>query len=217
MIRTEVVNLTVIKAVAFRQKLMAGGSGVTVLRYDVEQPGIASISKTSGKAIPADNTPADMYPAAVFNEAILLTAGMPYKKRGGVRLTKKEVREIAPEPAEEIPEEEVLIDSSEYQKLVDYYTDKNGKLSYELINRDLIRFAHSSKTVREMLEEGTSLKKVRTYIVCSKFRKVIGNSKLTEAEIMKMAELLDEVSPKSVFKTLDAELRKMSAEQKKKK
>ena len=217
MIRTEIVNLTVIKAVAFRQKLMAGGSGVTVLRYDMEQPGIASISKTSGKAIPADNTPADMYPAAVFNEAILLTAGMPYKKRGGVRLTKKEVREIAPEPAEEIPEEEVLIDSSEYQKLVDYYTDKNGKLSYDLINRDLIRFAHSSKTVREMLEEGTSLKKIRTYIVCSKFRKVIGNSKLTETEIMKMAELLDEVSPKSVFKTLDAELRKMSAEQKKKK
>ena len=48
MIRTEIVELTTIKAIAFRQKLMAGGAGVTVLRYDYDQPGIASISKTSG-------------------------------------------------------------------------------------------------------------------------------------------------------------------------
>ena len=56
MVRTETVNLTVIEAVAFRQKLNAGGSGITILRYDIDQPGIASISKTSGEAIPTDNT-----------------------------------------------------------------------------------------------------------------------------------------------------------------
>lgn len=215
MIRTDIVKLTVIKAVAFRQKLMAGGAGVTVLRYDTAQPGIASISKTSGQAIPTANTPADKYPPEVFNEAIRLTFGMPYKKRGNVKLTKETVEEVAPEPAEEVTEEEVVIDSREYQKLVDYYTDKNGKLSYELLNKDLIKFAHASKTVRGMLEEGESVKKIRTYIVCSKFRSVIGNRKLTEAQVLKMAELLDEVSPKSVFKTLDAELRKMSAGKKK--
>ena len=88
MIRTDTVDLTVIKAVAFRQKLMSGGSGITILRYDMDQPGIASISKTSGEPIPTDNTPADVYPAEAFREAIKLTAGMPYKKRGGVRLTK---------------------------------------------------------------------------------------------------------------------------------
>ena len=215
MIRTDIVKLTVIAAVAFRQKLMAGGAGVTVLRYDTAQPGIASISKTSGQAIPAANTPADKYPPEVFNEAIRLTFGMPYKKRGNVKLTKETVEEVAPEPAEEVTEEEVVIDSREYQKLVDYYTDKNGKLSYELLNKDLIKFAHASKTVRGMLDEGESVKKIRTYIVCSKFRSVIGNRKLTEAQVLKMAELLDEVSPKSVFKTLDAELRKMSAGKKK--
>jgi len=215
MIRTDIVKLTVIEAVAFRQKLMAGGAGVTVLRYDTAQPGIASISKTSGQAIPAANTPADKYPPEVFNEAIRLTFGMPYKKRGNVKLTKETVEEVAPEPAEEVTEEEVVIDSREYQKLVDYYTDKNGKLSYELLNKDLIKFAHASKTVRGMLDEGESVKKIRTYIVCSKFRSVIGNRKLTEAQVLKMAELLDEVSPKSIFKTLDAELRKMSAGKKK--
>ena len=34
-----------------------------------------------------------------------------------------------------------VIDSAEYQKIVDQYTDKNGKLSYELLNRDLIKAA----------------------------------------------------------------------------
>ena len=96
------------------------------------------------------------------------------------------------------------------------YTDKNGKLSYELLNRDLIRFAHSSKIVRAMLDEGATVKKLRTYIVSSKFRTVIGNKKLTEAQIMKMADLLDEVSPKSVFKSLNGELRKLSAANKQK-
>lgn len=216
MVRTDVVNLTVIEAVAFRQKLTAGGSGVTILRYDVDQPGIASISKTSGDAIPSANTSTELYPLEAFKEAIALTSGMPYKKRGSVRLEKKAVKEVAPEESEEVLEEEVFIDSSEYQKLVDQYTDKNGKLSYELLNRDLIRFAHASKIVRSMLEDGAPLKKTRTYIVCSKFRTVIGNKKLTEAQILKMAELLDEVSPKSVFKTLDVELRKQSAAKKQK-
>ena len=216
MIRTEIVELTLIKAVAFRQKLMAGGAGVTVLRYDYDQPGIASISKTSGEAIPAANTPLEQYPQEVFNEAIRLTYGMPYKKRGSVRLNKKAVEEVAPEPVEEEPEEEVVIDSKDYQKLVEHYTDKNGKLSYELINKDLIKFAHSSKTVRGMIEEGESVKKIRTYVVSSKFRSVTGNKKLTDAQAMKMGELLDEVSPKSLFKPLDSELRKMIGEQKKK-
>lgn len=216
MIRTEIVNLTVIEAVAFRQKLTAGGSGVTILRHDIDQPGIASISKTSGEAIPSANTPTDLYPQEAFKEAIQLTAGMPYKKRGGVRLEKKKVKEVAPETSQEVPEEEVLIDSSEYKKLVDQYSDKNGKLSYELLNRDLIRFAHSSKTVRTMLGEGAAVKKLRTYIVSSKFRSVIGNNKLTEAQVMKMADLLDEVSPKSVFKSLNGELRRLSAANKQK-
>lgn len=216
MIRTDTVNLTVITAIAFRQKLSAGGAGVTILRYDSKQPGFASISKTSGDPIPSANTPGDLFPIEAFKEAIVLTAGMPYSKRGSVRLEKKAVVEAAPEPAEETTADDPVIDSAEYQKIVTAYTDKSGKLSYELLNKDLIRFAHTSKTVRSMIEEGTSAKKVRTYIITTKFRNVTGNKKLTEDQAMKMAELLDEVSPKSVFKQLDAELRKMSAANKRK-
>ena len=216
MIRTDTVELTSVQAVAFRQKLAAGGSGVTVIRYDSKQPGIASISKTSGKPIPAANNPADMYPEGVFNEAIALTAGMPYCKRGGVRLEKKAVVEVPAGPADEPMPEDPIIDSAEYQKLVDRYTDKNGKLSYELLNRELIRFAHSSRTVQGMVEEGVSTKKVRTYIVSTKFRTVTGNKKLTDEQASAMGQLLDEASPKSVFRQLDAELRRAAAANKRK-
>lgn len=216
MIRTDVVNLTVIEAVAYRQKLQAGGSGIMILRYDSKQPGIASISKTSGDPIPAANIPLDLYPLEAFQEAIALTAGMPYSKRGSVRLEKKAVVDAAPEATEEVTADDPVIDSAEYQKIVDQYTDKNGKLSYDLLNKDLIRFMHASKTVRGMIGEGTSAKKVRTYIVTTKFRTVTGNKKLTEEQAVKMAELLDEVSPKSVFKQLDAELRKQNAASKRK-
>ncbi len=114
--RTETVTLTTIEAVAFRQKLKTSGAGIIIMRYDIEQPGIASISKTSGKAIPTDNTPLDLYPVEAFNEAIKLTAGMPYKKRSGVRLAKKKIVEVAPAPTEEIAEE-VVVDTAEYQSL----------------------------------------------------------------------------------------------------
>ncbi len=216
MVRTDIVKLTVIKAIAFRQKLMAGGSGVTILRYDLKQPGIASISKTSGDPIPATNTPADMYPAEAFKEAITLTSGMPYSKRGSVRLEAEAPVDTAPEAAEEVTPDDVVVDSADYQKVVAHYTDKNGKLSYELLNRDLIKFAHSSKTVRSMLDEGESVKKVRTYIITSKFRTVTGNRNLSEEQAVRIGELLDEVSPKGVFKELDAELRKSSGSNKRK-
>lgn len=218
MIRTDVVKLTVISAVAFRQKLQAGGSGVTILRYDVQQPGIASVSKTSGDPIVTVNTPKDLYPVEAFREALRLTAGMPYSKRGQAKVEKETqaVVDAAPEPEEEVTPDDPVVDSRDYQKVVAKYTDKNGKLSYELLNRDLIKFAHSSSKVREMVEDGVSTKKIRTYIITAKFRSVTGSKMLTEDQAMKIGELLDEVSPKSVFKALDAELRQMAGAKKRK-
>ena len=55
MLRTKSVKLTVIPAMAFRVKLNEGPS-ITIQRADCEQPGIASISRTSGEATPSKNT-----------------------------------------------------------------------------------------------------------------------------------------------------------------
>ena len=205
MIRTEVVTLTTIPATAYRQKLSSGGSGIVILREDAAQPGVASISKTSGEAIPTRNTPAKLYPKKAFKEAIELTSGLPYRKRGAPS---------SPVPAPAAPEEdaepvlEAVVDSEEYGKIVDAYTDKTGKLSYALLNKDLIRFAHRSSKVRGMIADKAPEDEIRLYIVGSKFRTVTGNRDLTDAQILKIAELLDEVSPKGVFRELNDELRK---------
>jgi hypothetical protein len=207
MIRTKVVNLTKIKGIAFRQKLPSGGSGIVILREGVAQPGIASISKTSGEAIPTANTHTDVYPPDVFKEAISLTAGLPYKKLGKVQLND----EIAVEDTGVKQAEEVVVDSEEYAKIVEKYTDKNGKLSYELLNKDMIKFAYSSSVVRKMVQDGESDDEIRLYIAGTKFRKITGNPELSDAQVLKIVELLDEVSPKGVFKEFNEELRKMKA------
>lgn len=207
MIRTNVVELTSIKGIAYRQKLPSGGSGIVILREGAAQPGIASISKTSGEAIPSDNTSKRLYPKKAFKEAMELTAGLPYKKQGKVKLKGKSLPE-AP-AARDKKEEVVVVDSAEYGKLVEKYTDKNGKLSYELLNKDMIKFAHSSSIARKMVKEGRSVEEIRLYAAGTKFRGITGNSELTEAQILKMVELLDEVSPKGVFKVFNDELRKM--------
>ena len=209
MIRTNAVALSTIKAVAYRQKLLSGGSGIVILREDSAQPGIASISKTSGEPILTANTSKKLFPAEAFKEAIELTAGMPYKKQGKV-LLKQEIRSEKPakEPEEEVLPEEVVVDSADYQKIVDRYTDKNGKLSYPLLNKDMIGFAHRSSRVRKMLADGESVDAIRLYITGSKFRSITGDPDLTDDQVLVITELLDEVSPKGVFKELNGEIRK---------
>ena len=140
MIRTSTVQLTTISAVAYRQKLVSGGAGITIWGNNVRQPGLASISKTSGEAIPTANTPLEHYPPEAFAEAIKLTAGLPYKNLGKVQMPERLA--VEPEEAEDAPaqpEIEAVIDSAEYQRVVDAYSDKDGRLSYRK-RKGLFRF-----------------------------------------------------------------------------
>ena len=95
-------------------------------------PGIASISKTSGDPILTVNTPKDLYPVEAFKEALRLTAGMPYSKRGQAKVQKETqaVVDAAPEPEEEVTPDDPVVDSRDYQKVVAKYTDKNGATQY---------------------------------------------------------------------------------------
>ena len=57
------------------------------------------------------------------------------------------------------------------------------------------------------LKENAPEDDIRLYIVGNKFRNITGNRDLTDGQVLKMAELLDEVSPKGVFRELNDELR----------
>ena len=212
MIRTNVVKLTVLSAFAYREKRKDGGSSIVILRPGASQPGIAGIDKRTGNAMPTVNTNKKLYPPEAFEEAIKLTFGLPYSKQKSVKITDDmftEVKEEEPEPAD------VIVDTADYQKIVEHYTDKDGRLSYDLINKELIRFAHSSSIVRRMIDDQRSAAHIRDYIVRNKFRNISGNEDLSDAQVDKIVELLDEVSPKGIFKELNAEIRKMLKEAKK--
>ncbi len=211
MIRTVVVPLTVIPGFAYRQKLPSGGSGIVVLRPESAQPGVCGISRSTGEPVTADNLPAGLFPTEAFREAVELTSGLPYGRRGAVKLILGQPAEAPETDAGSDPAEEEAADSPEYAAIASAYTDKNGRLSPELLNRDLIRFAKRSSVVRSMLAEGEGVDRVRAYITGTKFRTIARNPSLDDARIRVIAGLMDEAVPRGLFRELNETLRSMAA------
>lgn len=210
MIRTKTVRLTKIPALAYRQKLQAGGSSIVLIRADESAPGIASISTATGEPIPTVNTSLKKYPLEAFKEAMELTRGLSYRKLGSVKVTPDMFKEEKPEKEEEI----VLINDADLQKITEKYTDKQGKFSYELMNKELIKFAKSSTVVKKMVEDKKSAAAIKNYVVSNKFKNISGNHDLTSKQLKKIADILDGTYKKGIFKELNAEIRKLLSDRK---
>lgn len=213
MIRTKSIALNSIRGFAYRQKLASGDVSIVVYENPDKQPGIASVSKKTGAPIITANTP-KYFSKEVFEEAIALTNGMPYYRLGKPRIVEVIINNDDSAETESI-EDAVIIDSDEYQKIVDKYTNKYGKLSYELLNKDLIKTAHRNKLVNSMIEEGATVKEIRTTVVRIKVKELTGNDKLSDQQVNKIVELLDEVYEKGVFSEFNDEIRKWLAKVKK--
>ena len=255
MIRTKIVDLTSLDAVAYRRKLGSGGASLVIVRRDGVAPGLAQISSNTGAAQPSANTNTDLYPSAAFVEAIELTAGLPFGKRGPVRVgdvagttgpnqagetVAASVASTAAEPgtpsapvnqsadagtsgsatvptsdasnASDDPTLTAAIDGSDYRLILDAYTDKRGRLSYDILNRDFIQTLRSSGQTKLMLQNGAPLEEIRFQTIKDRFRTVTRNPALTDAQVLLLIEILDDVSPKNVFRPLEDEIKKMLAE-----
>jgi hypothetical protein len=216
-IRTRLVELSSLEAVAYRQKLRGGQAGVVILRQDSAQPGLALLNRNSGQADLAAHTPADLFPQEAFEEALELTAGLPYSSRGPVR-SPAAVAEAAatattaaPSPLDEdhTPEELATVNSADYAAIVKAYTNKKGEISYELLNKALIQAARSNPYVAEMVGRQASLEEIRDHVLKANFEAVTGNRSLSLAEVHRILELLNEVSPRSVLRDFNEDLRKL--------
>ena len=119
------------------------------------------------------------------------------------------------EAEETIEQEDIVVSYEDYDKIVEKYLDKNGVLSYDLLNKDFIKFMKSSTIVGAMIAERESAGAIRDYVIGNRYRNITGNEDLTEGQIARITELLDEVSPKGVFKELNAEIRKSLGDAKK--
>jgi len=221
-IRTRLVELSSLEAVAYRQKLRGGQSGVVILRPDTAQPGLALLNHQSGQPDPAANTPAALYPLEAFQEALELTSGLPYSSRGPVRspaavpgapAVAAVEAPAAPELAEEPSGADLAtVNSADYQAIVKAYTNKKGEISYDLLNKALIQAARSNPYVAEMIGRGASEAEIRDHVVKANVEAVTGNRAISQAEVNAIVELLDAVSPRAVLRELNEELRRMLAE-----
>jgi hypothetical protein len=223
-IRTRLVEISSLEAVAYRQKLRGGQSGVVILRSDTAQPGLALLNHQSGQPDPAANTPAALfYPLEAFQEALELTSGLPYSSRGPVRSPAAvpgapaaavvDAPAASPELAEEPSSADLAtVNSADYQAIVKAYTNKKGEISYELLNKALIQAARSNPYVSELVARSASEAEIRDHVVKANFEAVTGNRAISQAEVNAILELLDAVSPRSVLRDLNEELRRILAE-----
>ena len=212
MIRTEAMRMTSIKGLAFKQKLQAGGAGITVITP--EDKAVFTINKRDGECIPFGKVDGNVFSAAVVNEALELTKGLPYKRMGKITKVYPDVHcdEDSVDLETEDKKTEIdVIASAEYREFIAQYTDKNGKFSYQLMNKELIQFASKSSVVSKKLEEKEDADAIVRYVVNSKAADLARNRGMDEDMLTAFIETFDSMNTRSAFKELKAHLRgKMS-------
>ncbi|MDR0197176.1 MAG: hypothetical protein LBI36_03020 [Oscillospiraceae bacterium] len=205
-IRTKAVELSVIPAIAYKQKL-SGGSGIKILRLDKDVSAVCTIDRRTGETKPYGKVDGKLFPIEAFDEALEMTSGMPYSARGNISL---DVSKYEPPKSEVLPEEETdMVDSDEYNAITERYSDEKGKLNYALMNKDFMQFAAKSKTVSEMLASGAKADDILLFIVKSRATFVSGKKKsLDDKQVSALIETLDEINPRSAFKELKDYIKK---------
>ena len=214
-IRTQAVELCSIPAIAYKQKLSAGGAGLKLHRLDSNETAVFDIDRRTGEAKPygPHNNKEKLFPEEALREALELTRGLPYSARGKIEV--KGFTTMATEPedvTEDLVEAVDMVDSDEYQAIVTRYSDEQGKLNYTLMNKDFIQFAAKSKTVDELVAKHASEEDILLFIIKSRATFLSGKKEsLDETQVAKLIETLDEIDPRSAFKELKAWIRRMLA------
>ena len=212
MIRTEAMNLTSIKGLAFRQKLQAGGAGITIIT--TEDTAVFTINKRDGACIPYGKVNGDVFVREVVNDALEVTKGLPYKRLGSISKAYSD-NHYDEGPADiDVGDSKADIDvvaSAEYREFIAQYTDKNGRFSYQLMNKELIQFASKSSIVSKKLAEMGRADEIIRYIVRSKAADLARNRGMSEEMLSAFIDTFDSMNTRSAFKELNAYLRgKMS-------
>ena len=211
-IRTPAVELTSIPAIAYKQKLAAGGAGIKIFRLDKDAAAVISIDRRTGEGVPYGKIDETLFPEEAVSEAISLTSGMAYSARGKLKVTAQtDIKE--PDEVEETDVEKIdMVGSEEYTAIIERYSDEKGKLNYSLMNKDFIQFAGKSKTVSTMAENKASIEEIVRFILKNRAGFISGSKEsLSDEQTDALLETLDEIDPRSAFKELTQHLKRMLA------
>ena len=216
MIRTEIVQITTIKGIAFKQKLKAGGAGITIMTPN--DTAMFTINKRDGSCVPFGQVNTQIFTNDVTSEALQLTRGLPFRRLGKVTMVYDDNHcdEGSVESETEDTKLEIDVDSSvEYKAFTSRYTDKTDKFSYQLMNKDLMQFASKSSVVSKMISEKADVDAIVRYIVKSKAADLCRNRGMDDVMLSAFIDTLDSMDTRSAFKELRAYLRdKMSRKKK---
>ena len=208
MIRTEAVKLTLIAGMAYKQKLQAGGAGITILTPD--DRAVFTINKRDGTCVPYGTVNGEIFKSNIINEALELTKGLPYKRMGKITKVYDDIHcdETAPDLETEDDKTEIdVVASKEYKEVIAQYTDKNDRFSYQLMNKGLIQFAARSSIVRRKLIENEEVDNIVRYVVKSKAADLARNRGMGEDMLTAFIDTFDSMNTRSAFKELNAYLR----------
>lgn len=211
-IRTSAVELSTIPAIAYKQKLASGGSGLKLLRLDQDTSAVFTMDKRGGLPVPYGKVDISLFPEAAVDEAVDMTNGLPFSSRGKIQVSVFEERK----DVEDVTEQEVdaidMVDSEEYAAIVDRYTDEKGKMDYSLLNKDFIQFTARSKLAADMVSNHSPEEDILSHIVKNRAG-YLANKKesLSDEETAALIETLDEIDPRGAFKEVKAYIRRLLA------
>ena len=216
MIRTEAVTLSSLKGLAYKQKLTAGGAGITIITPDSKA--VFSVNKRDGKCVPYGVVDKEVFTAEVTAQVLEATKNLSYKRLGKIIKVYSDNHSDESAVEHEVEDEKADIDvigSKEYKEVLAQYTDKNDKFSYQLMNKDFIQFAAKSSVVGNMLAENSGVDSIVRYVVKSKVATLANNNGMSDDMLTSFIDTFDSMNTRSAFKELRSNLRgKMSRRKK---
>ena len=213
-IRTKAVELSTIPAIAYKQKLSAGGAGVKIIRFD-GQTAVCTIDKRTSGMAPYGSFDETLFPMDAFDEAFELISSLPYSARGNIKLSALEMMQPEDVSEQSPPEQVDMTLSPEYKAIVERYSDEKDKLNYALMNKDFIQFASKSKVVSDLVSAGAGQDEILETIIKSRATELSRQKEsLSDGNVKLLIETLDEIDPRSAFKELKAHINRMLAKRK---
>ena len=216
-IRSKVVELNTIPAIAYKIRLKDGGSGIKIHRTDHNETAFAELDKRSGGVVANPRNKAEFFPQEAFDEAIEELVGSAYSARGKVNIV---ISETVEDGEIEVPEGEApgthqdatanVVDSEEFIAITDMYSDEWGKLNFQLMNKQFIQFASRNKTVAEMIADRAGENDILLRILQNRAAFLAGKRDfMSDEEAAALLDVLDDMCRRSAFKELKLHLRKM--------
>lgn len=216
-VRSKVVELNNIPAIAYKVRLKDGGSGIKIHRTDRDETAFAEIDKRTGGVICDRRGKDEFFSEAVFDEAAELLVGLPYSARGKVKVV---ISEDIEDGEIEVPKDEApgthqdctanVIDSDEFTAIIDMYSDERGKMNHKLMNKQFIQFASRNKTVASMVADKANESEILLRIIQNRAAYLAGKKDfISDDEANALIDVLDDMNRRSAFKELKLHIRRM--------